>query len=32
MGCEQLWMLKAYLDEDVEDVQEARRGKKRVGR
>ena len=32
MGYVQLWMLKAYLDEEVEEVQEARRGKNRVAR
>jgi len=32
MGYEQLWMLKAYLDEEVQEVQEARTAKNRVAR
>jgi hypothetical protein len=32
LGCERLRMLKACLDEEVENVQEARRGRKRVVR
>jgi hypothetical protein len=32
MGYEQLWTRKAYLNEDVVDVPEAGRGKKRVAR